>query len=445
MKPIIAIVGRPNVGKSTLFNRLTGTRAALVDDCPGVTRDRHYGDALWNDVEFTVVDTGGYLGADDFASAIRPQVLKAIEDADLIVLMVDGRAGVSPLDREIIDTLRPNTKPVMVAVNKIDGPEQEGMLSDFYSLGLEPIYPISAEHRYGMSDFLDDLIKALPRSPAAPDTGSENDLVKLAVVGRPNVGKSSLINRILGRERLLVSDIPGTTRDAIDTVYHFNGRPYLFIDTAGIRRKGKVSAKIEKFSIIKALRSLERCDVALIVIDAEEGVADQDIGIAGYAEERGCGCVFLLNKWDRVAKDTRTAGRYIEELRERAKFLKYAPALTISALTGQRVTKIFNIIDAVYRQYGTRIGTGQLNRIVESATEKNPPSLYRGRRLKFYYATQVAAKPPSIVCFTNYPEAVHFSYRRYLVNRIRSDTGLDKTPIRLTFRKREGRLTRPRK
>jgi GTP-binding protein len=261
-------------------------------------------------------------------------------------------------------------------------------------------------------------------------------------VGRPNVGKSSLINRILGEDRLVVSDIPGTTRDAVDSMFRVNAKTYRLIDTAGIRRKGKVTGKIEKFSIIKALRSLDRCDVALIVLDADEGITDQDTSVAGYAYERGCGCVVLLNKWDLLEKDTNTAKNYVEQFRYQAKFLGFAPVMTLSALTGQRVTKIFKQVDEVYAQYARRIGTGPLNKIVESALQKNEPSLHRGRRLKYYYATQISAKPPTIVCFVNYPEGVHFSYKRYLINQIREQAGLDKTPIRLIFRKREGRRRR---
>ncbi len=290
MKPVVAIVGRPNVGKSTLFNRVTRTRDAIVDNFPGVTRDRHYKDASWDSVEFTLVDTGGFTGGDDFDIEIRFQIHQAIEDADVVILMLDGKGGISPFDKDMISILRGVTKPVFYVVNKIDGVEKEVNLYDFYSLGLDKIYPISAEHRYGVYDFLDDLILAFPK--LIPDTseGEKEDIIKLAVIGRPNVGKSSLINRILGEERHLVSEVPGTTRDAIDSLYTVNGESYLLIDTAGIRRKGKVSKKIEKFSIIKALRSLDRCDVALVVMDASEGVTDQDITIAGYAFERGCAC-----------------------------------------------------------------------------------------------------------------------------------------------------------
>jgi len=438
MKPIVAIVGRPNVGKSTFFNRITRSRNAIVDDFPGVTRDRNCGDATWNGIVFTLVDTGGFLSddKDDFANEIRFQVLQAIDDADVIILLFDGKAGISPYDRDIVEILRTTEKPVFYAVNKIDGLEQETNLYDFYSLGIEKLYPVSAEHRYGIHDFLDDLILAFPKS----DSVQTENMIKLAVVGRPNVGKSSLINRILGEKRLLVSDIPGTTRDAIDSVCNINGKPYLLIDTAGIRRKGKVSKKIEKFSIIKALRSLDRCDVALIVMDADEGITEQDINIAGYAFERKCGCIMLLNKWDLVEKNSKTAKKFYEQLRIESKFLSFAPAITISALTGLRVPRIFTYVDEVYNQYASRITTGQLNRIMELAIKKNEPSLFRGKRLKFYYAAQVTEKPPTFVCFVNYPDAVHFSYKRYLINQIRERAGLDKTPIRLLFRLRTGRI-----
>jgi GTP-binding protein len=439
MKPIVAIVGRPNVGKSTFFNRVTRTRDALVSDSPGLTRDRHFGEAHWDDTEFILVDTGGFAGADDLASQIAAQVHLAIDDAEVIIFMMDGRQGLSPYDREIVDLLRPISKPVFYAVNKIDGPENEIQMSDFYGLGIEKLYPLSAEHRYGLTDLLDDLVRVIanlqPRSGASVDS----EVVRLAVVGRPNVGKSSLINCILGEERLLVSDVPGTTRDVIDTLHRVNQKSYLLIDTAGIRRKGKVSRKLEKFSIIKSLRSLDRCDVALVIIDASEGITEQDITIAGYAHERGCGCVFLLNKWDLVEKDRNTLRRFSQELKEQAKFLGFAPVLSVSALTGQRVPKIFKLADEVYRQYSTRVGTGRLNKVFETAIEQNTPALHRGRRIKFFYATQIATKPPTIVCFVNYPEAVHFSYQRYLVNRVRHETGLDKTPVRLFFRKRERR------
>ena len=445
MKPIVAIVGRPNVGKSTFFNRITRSRDALVDDFPGVTRDRHYRDASWNDIEFTLVDTGGFTDGDQFSDGIRYQVQQAIDDADVIILLLDGKEGISPFDRDIVELLRVADKPVFYAVNKIDGAEQEAHVSDFFSLGIEPLFPISAEHRYGISDFLDALVAGISDIDKASIEGSAEGTIGLAVVGRPNVGKSSLINRILGEERHLVSDQPGTTRDAIDSIFQVNGKSYRLIDTAGIRRKGKVTQKIEKFSIIKALKSLDRCDVALIVLDVEEGITEQDINIAGYAFERGCGCIFLLNKWDLLDKDTHTVKKYLGELRMRAKFLAFAPAMTISALTGQRVAKIFNMVDDVHHQYQQRIVTGQLNRILETATAKNPPPLHRGQPLKFYYITQVSSRPPTFVCFVNYPQAVHFSYKRFLINQIREQAGLDKTPIRILIRQRENRKKGKRK
>ena len=437
MKPIVALVGRPNVGKSTLFNRITRSRLAIVDDMPGITRDRNYGDAEWDDLAFTLVDTGGFIGTDrdPFAEQIHRQLHLALEDADAVVLLLDGKSGLSPFDADLIAVLRSLPKPVFYAVNKIDAPEQEDRLSDFYDLGIDTFYPISAEHGYGISDLLDDLTRSFPATPDVTDSG----MIRVAVVGRPNVGKSSLINRILGEERMLVSEIPGTTRDAVDSVCQIGERRYLLVDTAGIRRKGRVSRKIEKFSVIRALRSLSRSDVALIVLDAHEGITDQDIRIAGYAVERGCACLLLLNKWDIVDKDQHTEKRFLQDLQRQAKYLNFAPVMTISARTGLRVRKIFRVIDSLYEQYTSRIGTGLLNRIIEEAIRRNEPAFHKGRRLNFYYTTQVTSQPPTFVFFVNHPEAVHFSYRRYLANRIREATGLDKTPIRTYFRKRTGR------
>ena len=438
MKPIVTIVGRPNVGKSTLFNRITRTKNALVDDFPGVTRDRHYGDARWDDVEFTLVDTGGFSDKDseEFAGQIRYQIHQAIEDSDMIIHLLDARNGVSPYDQDLVKILRSQTKPVFYLANKIDGPELEDRLSEFYSLGIHEPIPVSAEHGYGVNDFLDLLIKSMPKQ----ENESSGDVIRLAVVGRPNVGKSSLINKILGDNRHIVSEIPGTTRDAIDSVYQIKGKTYRLIDTAGIRRKGKVIQKLEKFSIIKSLRSLDQSDVALIVMDAGEGITEQDISIAGYAFERGCGCLFLLNKWDLVNKNEKTNRDYTEELRYSAKFLSFAPVLSISASTGLRIPKIFNLVDEIYGQYIIRIGTGELNRVLEKSISNNQPPLHQGKRLKFYYITQTGTKPPTFVCFVNYPDAVHFSYKRYLINQIREETGLDKVPIRLIFRLRTGKI-----
>ncbi len=438
MKPIVALVGRPNVGKSTLFNRMTRSRSALVDNFPGVTRDRNYADASWDDVAFTLVDTGGFSDMDEggFAGQIREQVHQAMDDSDVIVLVLDGKGGLSPYDTDLIGLLRGVSKPVLYAVNKIDGLELEVHLHDFYALGVENLYPVSAEHGYGFPDFMDELIRKLPET--VPEEDSEQ--IKVAVVGRPNVGKSSLINHILGEERLLVSNVAGTTRDAINTMVQVDGTSFVFIDTAGIRRKGKVSQKLEKFSIIKALRSLDECDVALVILDTSEGITEQDMAVAGYAYERGCGCVMLLNKWDLVEKETGTAKEYQQRLGEAAKFLSFAPSVTVSALTGLRVRRVFGLIKSVYQQYCTRIGTGQLNKIFEKALERHEPPLHKGKRLKFYYITQVSTKPPTFVCFVSFPEAVHFSYKRYLSNQIREGAGLDRTPLRLLFRQRTGRI-----
>jgi GTP-binding protein len=438
MKPIVAVIGRPNVGKSTFFNCITRSQDALVDDGPGVTRDRIYGDALWDEVAFTLVDTGGFAGPseDAFAAAIGHQVRQAMEHADVIIFLLDGKSGLSPFDRDIGNLLRSIDKPVFYAVNKIDTPEREAALTDFYALGEATLYPVSAAHRYGINDLLDALIRSFPPPDAEAAEGPE---IRLAVVGRPNVGKSSLINRILGEERLVVSDVPGTTRDAVDICFQRRETAYRIVDTAGIRRKGRVTEKLEKFSVLKALRSLERCDVALIVLDASEGVTEQDISVAGYAFERGCGCVFVANKWDLLPKGAPAVRAVTEQLREAAKFLSFAPIVTVSAHTGQRVERIFPPVQAVYRQYATRLGTGQLNRIVEKAVQANTPPMFRGRRLKFFYATQVSSRPPTFVVFVNYPDAVHFSYRRYLLNQIRAAAGLTQTPLRLLFRPRSGK------
>jgi GTP-binding protein len=437
MKPIVALIGRPNSGKSTLFNRITRSTDALVDDFPGVTRDRHFGDASWNEVEFTLIDTGGfsYDHKDPFSEKIRDQVQIAISDADIVVMLLDGKYGLSPFDRDMVQLLRKHKKPIFYTVNKIDGENKEAELPEFYALGVDTLYPISAAHGYGVSDFLDMLVAVLPEG----ESQKEDDQINVAVVGRPNAGKSSLINRILGEDRLVVSDIPGTTRDAVDSLVKIDNNTYIMVDTAGIRRKSKVSMKLEKFSIIKALRSLDRCDVALIIIDAKEGITEQDIRVAGYAHNRGCGILFLLNKWDLVEKDHQTLNQYQKRLRDMAKFVNFAPILTISALTGLRVRRIFKRVDEIHHQYTTRISTGHVNRIVENAVRRTEPSLYKGKRIKFYYVTQASTKPPTFVCFANYPHAVHFSYQRYLVNQIRMETGLSKTPLRLWFRQRSGK------
>ncbi|MCF8091568.1 MAG: ribosome biogenesis GTPase Der [Desulfotignum sp.] len=440
MKPVVALVGRPNVGKSTLFNRMIRSRQALVDDMPGVTRDRHYGEAQWNDKQFIVIDTGGFLQADDdsFATQIREQLILAVEQADALVFILDGRAGLSPYDWDLAAILRKTDKPVFFVVNKIENLRQHDDLGEFYALGIESFYMVSAEHGIGMDDFLDDLVAAFSDTvDPAPD---EDEAIRIAIVGRPNVGKSCLANQLFGEHRVVVSEKAGTTRDAIELAVTQKGQRFVLMDTAGIRRKGKVTQKLEKFSILKSLKSLDDCHVALIVIDAAEGITDQDITIAGYAEKRGCGAIFLLNKWDLVDKQDKSEKAYLSDLRYKSKFLSYAPAMTISALTGQRCHRILDMAAKVYSEYCFRINTGTLNRIIEDAVFREEPSLHKGRRLKFFYATQVATRPPCFVCFVNYPKAVHFSYKRYLINQLRQMIPLTLTPITLYFREKTGRM-----
>lgn len=442
MKPVVALVGRPNVGKSTLFNRITRSRNALVDDSPGVTRDRHYADAVWNEKEFTLVDTGGFLLSDDdvFASEIRQHVEIAVNEADVVLFVLDGRAGVSPFDRDLADILRRAEKPIFYLINKIENLSQQHNLPEFYSLGINKFHPVSAEHGLGIDSFLDEMVESLPYyEPGTPDSAEDREIC-IAVAGRPNVGKSSLINKLFGEKRLMVSEQAGTTRDAVTLTIEHGDRHFKLIDTAGIRRKGKVRDKIEKFSILKSLKSLDECDVALILIDASEGVTDQDITIAGYAQDRGCGALFLINKWDIVDADEKAQQRFMDELRMQSKFLSFAPAMTVSALTGLRTHKIFDMVESIYKEYSYRINTGLLNRILEDAVFRTPPPLHKGKRLKFYYATQISVKPPTIVCFVNYPDAVHFSYKRYLINQIREIAELEQTPINLHFRERSGKI-----
>ncbi|MFH2091006.1 MAG: ribosome biogenesis GTPase Der [Pseudomonadota bacterium] len=440
MKPVVALLGRPNVGKSTLFNRITRSRQALVDDFPGVTRDRHYADAQWDDIDFTVIDTGGFLSSDDdyFATQIKEQLTTAANQADALVFIMDGRAGLSPYDQELADFLRRLEKPVFYLVNKVENLRQHDELSDFYALGIDHFYKISAEHGVGVGDFLDDLVKSLPEYP--PEVEDDDAPIKIAIVGRPNVGKSSLANRLFGEPRVVVDERAGTTRDSIELAVEHQGQKFILVDTAGIRRKGKVTEKLEKFSILKSLKSLDDCDVALIVIDAQEGITDQDITIAGYAEKRGCGALFIINKWDLLDEERKNVKKYMADLRDMAKFLAYAPAMTISAKTGQRCHKILDEVVHIYKEYCFRIGTGVLNRIIEDAVFREEPSLHKGRRLKFFYAAQVATKPPSFVCFVNFPKAVHFSYERYLLNQLRQMIPLSKTPIKLFFREKTGKI-----
>ncbi|NLX31452.1 MAG: ribosome biogenesis GTPase Der [Deltaproteobacteria bacterium] len=440
MKPLIAIIGRPNVGKSTLFNRLSEGKKAIAIDQPGATRDRNYAEASWNGRPFTVVDTGGFepVSTEKILMQMREQTRLAMEQADIIVFLMDGKDGLTPSDEEIVRLLRSYRKPVYYAVNKIDGPRHDENVYEFYRLGVEPIHTISAEHGRGVDELMNavtaDIPVAEPEDEKVP--GGEEEPIRIAVVGRPNVGKSSLVNRILGYERTIVNPLPGTTRDAIDTPFEREGRRYVLIDTAGIRRKSRISQNLEKYSVIEALRTLDRCDIALVLIDGEEGVTEQDARIAGLALEKGVACILVVNKWDLVEKDNSTVGVYVNRLREELKFVQFAPIAFVSALTGQRLGRIFELVDAVWAQYTRRIATADLNAQLERYIAENPVPLYRNRPNKIVYATQPRVKPPTFVFFVREPRAIHFSYERYLTNRIREGLGFESVPIRLIFRKR---------
>lgn len=438
---IIALVGRPNVGKSTLFNRITKSRKAIVDPTPGVTRDRHYDRVVWNEKAFILVDTGGIddSGEDVIVDHIRQQAINAIEEADIIIFLMDGRSGLAPADYEIAEILRKSEKPILHVVNKIDGPEQEiEILSQFYELGVDNIWGISAEHTYGFYSFMDDLINRIPASDLDKDL--PEDTMKVAFFGRPNVGKSSMINRILGEERMVVSDVSGTTRDSVDTLLEYGKYSYLLIDTAGIRRKGKTKEKLEKFSIIKALNALERCDIAVVLLDATEGLTEQDTKIIGYTQDQGRGLIVLINKWDLVKEDPKKQKKILDEIGKALPFVGFAPLLNVSALSGYGIKRLFPAIGSVYRQFQQTFPTSALNRLLQDAIEDHSPPIYKNKRLKFYYTSQVGTKPPKFVIMTNSYKGVHFSYQRYLTNRFREGLGLDKVPIRLFFRdKREQR------
>ncbi len=436
MKPIVAIVGRPNVGKSTLFNRLLGHRRAIVDDTPGVTRDRNYAAINRFDKPFILIDTGGFepVTEDTLLRQMREQSRLAMEEADVIIFMMDGRSGLTPADIEVAEMLRRVRKPVFYVVNKVDGDKLENESAEFYSLGIEKLYTISAEHNRGVIDMVEDLLDVFPPADAEEEAG---ELTRIAVVGRPNVGKSSLVNRLLGFERVVANPTAGTTRDSVDTLFTCNKKPYLLIDTAGIRRKGKTTQKLEKYSVVDALRSIERADVVLVVISAEDGVTEQDERIAGYVHEAGKGCVFVINKWDCLQKDNATFGVYTEKIRDGFKYLAYAPITFVSAKTGQRIGKIMTTVDTVMEQYCRRVSTADLNRVFSEATDSHHAPLAHGRRVKFYFATQVAVRPPAFVIFTNQPDSIHFSYERYLINRFREAFGFDGTPLHLMFRGRD--------
>ncbi len=436
MKPIVAIVGRPNVGKSTLFNRLVGGRKAVVADEPGVTRDLNYGDVNELGRAFTLVDTGGFEPAvtEGIVSQVREQARLAIEEADVIVFLLDGRAGLTPQDKEIAGMLRKAGKPVLYAANKLDSTLSEAGAAEFYSLGAGEVFAVSAEHGRGVAELMDAVIAHLPQ-PEEEEGGEER--VKIALVGRPNVGKSSILNRIIGRQRSIVSDVAGTTRDSIDTPYDIDGQRYLFIDTAGIRKKNRVSLRVETYCVMEAIRSIERCDVAALVIDGQRGVHGQDERIAGLIEDRKKCCVIIVNKWDLVEKDTHTTKHATEAIRKKMPFISYAPVLFTSALTGQRVPRVLETASEVYRRSMERVQTSVLNRVVEGLYVRHRPPAYKGRQVKFYYATQPGAGPPEFVIFTNFPEGISEQYKRYVTGELRVSLGMENVPIKVYFRKRQ--------
>ncbi len=453
-KPIVAIVGRPNVGKSTLFNRVVGQRLAITHEVPGTTRDRLYAEAEWGGVSFILVDTGGLelqtsklkaqrklelglssrrrIETNDLMAQVRGQAQIAIAEADVILFLVDVKDGLTANDEEVAQVLRRTAKPVLLAVNKAESPARREAAVEFYALGLGELYPISALHGTGTGDLLDQVVAAFP----IEEEEEELEAIKIAIVGRPNVGKSSLLNKILGQERSIVHETPGTTRDAIDTQVEWEGEPLVLIDTAGIRRKGSIQRGVEKYSVLRALRAINRADVVLLLIDAVEGATAQDAHIAGYILEEAKSVVVVVNKWDLVEKDTYTMQIYVEHVYTVLRFLDYVPMLFISALTGQRVDQVLPTALRVQDARLIRISTAELNRILQEAVARHAPPSKAGKRLKFYYATQPAVDPPTFVFFVNDPRLVHFSYERYLENRLREHYGFLGTPLRLSFRKR---------
>ena len=434
-KPTVAIIGRPNVGKSTFFNYIVGSRISIVEDTPGVTRDRIYAETNWRGRSFTVVDTAGIEPESDdiIISQMREQAQIAIEIADVIVFLTDIKQGVTATDEEIAVMLRKSKKPVILVCNKADNMSRDkNDIYEFYNLGMGDVYPVSAANALGIGDVLDAIYEKLPQK----NDDEEDERIKVAVIGKPNVGKSSLINKILGENRTIVSNIAGTTRDAIDTEYENNHGKYVLIDTAGIRRKSKVTESIEKFSIMRTLLAIERADVCLMMIDATEGVTDQDAKIAGEAHEAGKGIIIVVNKWDEYEKETGTLEKYKKDIYAKLSYLSYAPIIFISAKTGQRVEKLFDLINHVNEQNSMRVSTSALNQVINEAIALVQPPTDKGKRLKILYGTQVSTKPPTFVIFVNNKELFHFSYERYLVNQIRKEFGLEGTPIRMIAREK---------
>ena len=436
-KPIVAIVGRPNVGKSTLFNQIGKKRVSIVDDMPGVTRDRIYLDAEWLNKEFTMIDTGGieFDESNHILYSMRQQAEIAMDEADVILFLVDGRAGLTTSDEEVAKILRRTKKPVVLAVNKIDSPQLEANVYEFYSLGLGDPIPLSATNVMNLGDLLDAVVAAFPEHQAEE---KDEDEISIAVIGRPNVGKSSLVNQLLGEERVIVSDVAGTTRDAIDTHFVKDDMKFMLIDTAGMRRRGKIDEPVERYSVMRSLRAVDRADVVLLLINAFEGITEQDKKIAGYAHESGKGVVIVVNKWDIFPDKTdKSTLEFTEKLREEIGFLQYAPILYASALTGQRVARVTELVKYVAEQQSMRIKTSVLNELIRDAVSINPPPMHRGRRLKILFMTQADIKPPKFIIFVNDPDLMHFSYLRFIENRLREMYGFEGTPIRLIVRARD--------
>jgi GTP-binding protein len=436
MKPIVAIVGRPNVGKSTLFNRLIGRHKAVVANEPGVTRDLNYAEVEERGRVFTLVDTGGFeVGpVDSIQAQVRDQARLAIEDADIIMLLMDAKGGLMPDDIDLVGMLRKVAKPVLYVVNKVDSARLEELMADFYAIGVDELHAVSAEAGRNLGDLMDAVIDSLP--PETPEVDDDPERVKVAIMGRPNVGKSSILNRLIGKKRALVSSIAGTTRDPVDTPFERDGARYLFIDTAGIRKKTRVSLTVEAYCVMEAIKSIERCDIAILVIDASEGPSMQDEKIAGLIESRSRCCVIVVNKWDLVEKETQTMIHATESIKEKLPFIAFAPVVFVSALTGSRLPKIFEAVDTVVRDGAVSIPTARLNSVLKDAVVRHPPAQYKGRAVKFFYVTQSGVSPPRFVIFTNYVEGVKDAYRRYLVNYMRDALGMENVPVLLTLRSR---------
>lgn len=435
-RPIVAVVGRPNVGKSTLFNKLAGKRISIVEDTPGVTRDRIFTEVEWLNKYFTLIDTGGIEPENDdiILTQMRNQAMLAMDMAHVIVFVVDGKSGITSADREVGLMLRKTNKPVILAVNKIDNMNLVDNIYDFYELGLGEPHPISSANAMGLGDLLDEIVENFPEGL---NTEYNEDIIRVAITGKPNAGKSSILNKILGENRVIVSPIAGTTRDAVDTYFEKDDQQYLLIDTAGIRRKSKVYERVEKFSVLRSMSAVSRADVVLIVIDATEGVTEQDTKVAGIAHDEGKACIFVVNKWDLIEKDNKTLGNYTNEIRDMFPFMNYAPILFVSAVTNQRMGKILDTVDKVAAEHSKRVSTSQLNDVIGEAVMLNQPPSDKGKRLKIYYGAQTGVKPPKITLYINSKDLTHFSYQRYLENKIRENFGFEGTSMQFEYKEKD--------